>query len=199
MNFKMFWRSSLCILFTFLFSCGVSEQELMQCAPCQGMGQFLNIRLDPPVKESVEIELKDKTKTIMTRKCNFHPQESSKVIDDIQGGMGFYCSGTSISTAPSPSPTPSSHKLPLPVFLKPEDIQRIDINELVFWGIKEKEIQVILRNLAGDVLAQQNFKLSTEIYPGCSPKYPNCTSTEVTLHLSKPAEPTPTPSSTPSP
>lgn len=198
MNFKTFWRSSLCILFTFLFSCGVSEQELMQCAPCQDMGQFLNIRLDPPVKESVQIEIKTDTKVLKGR-CEFNPPVPSTITNDLGDGVGYSCSGTGKSIAPSSSPTPRSHRIIIPSPPNPEDLKSVNINEFSFWGIKEKEIQVILRNLAGDVLAQQNFKLSTEIYPGCSPKYPNCTSTEVTLHLSKPAEPTPTPSSTPSP
>ena len=178
-----------------LVSCIESEREIMMCSTCQSSGPYLRIRLNPPAKESVEIEIKTET-NLIRQKCRFDSLvKTTEDVETKEPNKGT-CNGQ-IQINPSPIPTSSFSNVSKT--LQPEDIKAISVNELVFWGIKEKEVQVILRNLAGDVLAQQNFKLSTDIYPGCSNKYPNCTTTEVTLHLSKPTEPTPTPSSTPSP
>jgi len=152
--------------------------------------------LNPPAKESVEIEIKTET-NLIKQKCLFDSLvKTTEDIEKKEPNKGT-CNG---QIQINPSPIPTSRFSNVSKTLQPEDIKAISINEFIFWGIKEKEIQVAVRNFDGDLLGQESFNLKSEMHPGCSPKYPNCSTSEITLHLSKPTEPTPTtPSSTPSP
>ncbi|MBT9545328.1 MAG: hypothetical protein IV090_08065 [Candidatus Sericytochromatia bacterium] len=186
----------LILLLGLLIGCE-TESKKVGCGGCHGEGPFLSIDLNPPVKESIELELKLDTQTVK-KKCFFVPTsqrgEPVKEVVNMQTIEGT-CSGLFeeiVPTTPSSSPTKPPTKY--------NDSKPININQFLFRRVgHSKQVAVTLRNLNGDVLGKQNFDLKTEPDAVCGKKYPNCISNAITLHLSKPTEPTPTPSSTPSP
>ncbi|MGE3724727.1 MAG: hypothetical protein AB7I41_04200 [Candidatus Sericytochromatia bacterium] len=195
MKQKILLGGLLIWLLGFLVGCE-TEGKKVGCGSCDGEGPFLSIALNPPVKESIELELKMDTQTVK-KKCFFmptsHPEEPTKDVANMLEVEGS-CSGLSeeiIPTTPSSSPT----KLPN----KYHDSNPININQFLFRRVRSKHLAVTVRNLKGDVLGEQSFELKTEPDALCGKQYPNCISNAITLYLTKPTEPTPTPSSSPSP
>lgn len=179
-------------LFLFLVSCNPNLRNA-RCGGC--MGPLLIVRIDPPVTEDIEIEIKSDKENFKTT-CQLAYQEFPDTT--LRGN----CEGESIRLEPSPSsvptsPSPSSRsrfpdsiRSPFPTY------KVVNFNKYTVHDFQANKIEIIVRTLQGKVLGQQTFQLNFELSPYCA-EFKNCTTTEITLHLSKPTEPTPTPSNTP--
>ena len=183
---------------------GVILLSLVSCnsnfrnARCSCSGPHLTVNIDPPVSEDIEIEIKSDKENFKTT-CPLALQEYPD--PTIRGN----CEGEGIKLEPSPSsvlasPSPlSGSRFSAPSSSPFPSYKIVNINKFTFNDFKANKIEIILRNLQGKVLGQQTFQLNFEFNSFCSKELNQCSTTEVTLQLSKPAEPTPTPSSTPSP
>jgi hypothetical protein len=196
------------MLITILISCG-SDQKELACANCRG--PHLSIYLNPPVKESIEVELEPKDENTTKISCPlFSPgtpisQKTSSNLEKLDGhkyALQGICYGDVEKLPPKSSSNPILSS-PENIFLSPSPVAStyttINTNKLVVYPIKTKLIKVTVKKINGDILGQQTFSFDFESNSNCGNRFPNCSDSSVTLNLSKPTEPTPTPSNTPSP
>lgn len=199
------------IAFLLLVGCG-SDQRREFCGICDSNGPNLVLLIHPPVKESVELELSLNNGEVKKNICYLDNNTSEKrdstlPLKNNNEKIRFSCTGDmiqeEITSSPKPTVSPSFEPNDLPIILPthlPQKYTLININKISIFGINEKQITVKLKRLNQDILLQQSFDLSFEKNPICNAnEFPMCATKEITLHLSQPTEPTPTPSSTPSP
>ena len=199
---------SFLILIITLISCG-SDQKKIACANC--LGPHLSIYLNPPAKETITVELELKGENITKIDCplfspgtpisqrtrsNIEKLEKNK--DTLQG----ICYGDVETLSPkSSSNSISSSPETISFTSTPNANTQTTINttRLVIYPIKAKFLQVTVKKINGEILGQDTYNVNSQLSSICGNDFPNCASSSVTLNLSKPTEPTPTPSSTPSP
>ncbi|MBT9548555.1 MAG: hypothetical protein IV090_24390 [Candidatus Sericytochromatia bacterium] len=197
MKLKMFRTILAGLSFLFAISCNPNLRNA-RCGSCTG--PVLTIHLEPPVSEDIEIEIKSDKENFI-RKCELLPQNIQLFDPEPRGN----CEGELIKLEPSPSvpsasPSPLPRRItPLPTLTPYPSYRKVNFTKYTVNHFQANKIEVILRNFQGKVLGQQTFQLNFELNPSCGTEFKNCSEKEITLHLSKPTEPTPTPSNTPSP
>jgi len=175
-----------------LVSCNPNLRNA-RCGNCTG--PILTIHFDPPIREDIEIEIKSDKENFI-RKCELSPQNIQLFDPEPRGN----CEGEHIKLEPSPStpsssPSPLSGRIPpLPTVTPYPSYRQVNFTKYTVNQFQSNQFEVIVRSLQGKILEQKMFELNFELNPSCGAEFKNCSEKDITLHLSKPTEPNPTPS-----